>query len=169
MAAQTENSIRIRAPFTLVWSMTNDLERWPELFSEYAAVDVLDREGDTVRFRLTMHPDENGKVWSWVSERTMDHPARTVWAHRVEAGPFEYMRIRWTYCAEGEYTRMTWYQDFQMRPDAPVDDEGMRQRINTNSKIQMELISRKVEAAARQRAGQRKPVTAAGATGETRP
>ena len=50
--------------------MTNDVESWPELFTEYASAEILDREGDTVRFRLTMHPDENGKVWSWVSERT---------------------------------------------------------------------------------------------------
>src|SRR5487761_1837158 len=97
MAAQTENSIRIAAPFTLTWSMTNDLANWTELFREYAAVDILRRDGDTVQFRLTMPPDENGTVWSWVSERTMDRDARAVQAHRVETGPFEYMRIRWTY------------------------------------------------------------------------
>ena len=154
MAAQTENSIRIAAPFTLTWSMTNDLANWTELFSEYAAVDILRRDGDTVQFRLTMHPDENGTVWSWVSERTMDRDARAVQAHRVETGPFEYMRIRWTYTDDGDSTLMTWYQDFQMKPAAPVDDEGMRQRINTNSKIQMQLIRDKVEAAAREPAGQ---------------
>jgi aromatase len=151
MAANTENSIRIQAPFSLVWDMTNDLERWTGLFSEYAQVDILDRTGDTVTFRLTMHPDENGTVWSWVSERTLDRPERTVRARRVETGPFEYMRIRWVYLTEGEYTRMTWYQDFQMKPAAPVDDEGMRQRINMNSVIQMKLIKEKVEAAARSR------------------
>jgi aromatase len=147
MAASTENSISIRAPFSLVWSMTNDLNNWPDLFSEYASVEILDQTGDTVTFRLTMHPDENGVVWSWVSERTMNRAARTVRARRVETGPFEYMRIRWVYLTEGDCTRMTWYQDFQMKPTAPVDDEGMRQRINTNSVIQMNLIKDKVEAA----------------------
>jgi aromatase len=150
MAAQTENSIHIRAPFDVVWSITNDLERWPGLFSEYATVDIVDRAADTVRFRLTMHPDENGTVWSWVSERTMDRDARTVQAHRVETGPFEYMNIRWVYATEGAHTRMTWYQDFQMKPTAPVDDDGMRRRIDTNSKIQMQLIKDKIEAAARE-------------------
>jgi aromatase len=156
MAASTENSILIEAPFGLTWSMTNDLEHWTDLFSEYAGVEILDRTGDTVTFRLTMHPDENGTVWSWVSERTMDRAAQTVRARRVETGPFEYMRIRWVYMTEGEYTRMTWFQDFQMKPTAPVDDEAMRQRINTNSVIQMNLIKDKVEAAARNR----EPVTA---------
>lgn len=70
MAGHTENSITVDAPFDLVWDMTNDLENWPNLFSEYASVEVLSREGDTTTFRLTMHPDDNGKVWSWVSERT---------------------------------------------------------------------------------------------------
>jgi aromatase len=149
MSGHTESSIRIEAPFPLVWDMTNDLERWPELFSEYAQVEILDRRGSTVRFRLTMHPDEQNRVWSWVSERTPDVATRSVAAHRVETGPFEYMAIEWRYNDEGDATRMTWVQDFAMRPDAPVDDTGMVERITANSKIQMELIRRKVEAAAR--------------------
>ena len=68
-------------PLDLVWDMTNDLENWPQLFSEYASVEILSREGDKTTFRLTMHPDENGKVWSWVS-RAGDRPPG---AHR--AGP----------------------------------------------------------------------------------
>jgi len=75
-AGHTDNSIVIEAGVDFVWQMTNDLERWPDLFSEYAAVEVLDHTGDTFTFRLTMHPDENGKVWSWVSERTLDAAAQ---------------------------------------------------------------------------------------------
>jgi aromatase len=151
MSGHTESSILIDAPFPLVWDMTNDLQRWPELFSEYAAVEILDRQDATVRFRLTMHPDEQNRVWSWVSERTPDIATRTVDAHRVETGPFEYMAIHWRYEDEDGATRMTWVQDFAMKPDAPVDDAGMVAHITANSKIQMELIRRKVEAAARAR------------------
>lgn len=43
MAGHTENSITVDAPFDLVWEMTNDLENWPRLFSEYASVDILSR------------------------------------------------------------------------------------------------------------------------------
>ncbi|MGH3264113.1 MAG: SRPBCC family protein, partial [Trebonia sp.] len=111
MAGHTEQSIVIDAPFQLVWDMTNDVPSWPDLYSEYAAAAVLQREGDTVTFRLTMHPDENGTVWSWVSQRTMDRAARKVFAHRVETGPFEYMNIYWAYADEpGGGTRMTWIQ-----------------------------------------------------------
>jgi aromatase len=145
MAGHTDNEIVIKAPLDLVWDMTNDLESWPELFSEYASVDILGRDGDTTTFRLTMHPDEDGKVWSWVSEREAARDVQTVWARRVETGPFAFMNIRWEYEELAEGTRMRWTQDFEMRPDAPVDDDGMTEHINRNSKIQMELIRDKIE------------------------
>ncbi|GAB2846328.1 SRPBCC family protein [Lentzea nigeriaca] len=148
MAGHTEQSILIDAPFQLVWDITNDVAGWPDLYTEYAAVEVLEQQGDTVRFRLTMHPDENGKVWSWVSERTSDIATKQVHAHRVETGPFEYMNIHWTYSEEPGGTRMTWVQDFHMKPTAPVDDDAMVKRINTNSRIQMDVIKKKIETVA---------------------
>jgi aromatase len=149
MAARTENSVHLNAPFDLVWDITNDVPGWPRLFSEYAEAEVIEQKADYVKFRLTMHPDEQGRVWSWVSERELDRAARTVVARRVETGPFEYMNIRWTYepAADGG-TVMRWVQDFQMKPGAPVDDAGMRDRINSNSAIQLELIKNTVEGAA---------------------
>lgn len=140
MAGHTENEITVPAPLDVVWDITNHLEGWPQLFSEYAALEVLSRDGGTTTFRLTMHPDENGRVWSWVSERTADRAARTVRARRVETGPFEFMDILWTYEEVPGGTLMRWTQDFAMKPGAPLDDDGMTQRINDNSKIQLDLI-----------------------------
>lgn len=148
MAASTTNTVVIDAPFDLVWKITNDVANWTSLYTEYAKAEILERDGDTVRFRLTMHPDENGMVWSWVSERTSTLATKTVEAHRVETGPFEFMNIRWTYAEEAEGVRMTWYQDFSMKPTAPVTNEQMVQRLNTNSRIQMDIIKDKIEAAA---------------------
>ncbi|GGJ30773.1 SRPBCC family protein [Streptomyces brasiliensis] len=148
MAGHTQNEITVGAPLDLVWDMTNDLENWPQLFSEYASVEVLSREGRKTRFRLTMHPDENGTVWSWVSEREPDREALVVTARRVETGPFAYMNIRWDYEEVPAGTRMVWTQDFQMKPDAPVDDDWMTDNINKNSKVQMSLIRDKIEKAA---------------------
>ncbi|MFC0599224.1 SRPBCC family protein [Streptomyces palmae] len=153
MSGHTDNEIVIAAPLDLVWDITNDLAKWPELFSEYASVEILEQQGDTTTFRLTMHPDDNGTVWSWVSEREADREARTVWARRVETGPFAYMNIRWEYEETPEGTLMRWTQDFEMKPEAPVDDAGMTAHINRNSKIQMELIRDKVEQRARARVG----------------
>nr|UUL71917.1 polyketide cyclase [Streptomyces tumemacerans] len=149
MSGHTDNEIVIDAPMDLVWRMTNDVPQWPGLFSEYAAAEVLERDGDTVLFRLTMHPDENGQVWSWVSRRTADAASRTVRAERVETGPFAYMKIYWEYVQEPGGVRMRWVQDFHMKDAAPVTDEQMTERLNRNTTVQMALIKEKVEAAAR--------------------
>ncbi|MEZ7007194.1 SRPBCC family protein [Streptomyces sp. AD55] len=151
MAGHTDNEITIAAPMDLVWDMTNDVDNWPRLFSEYASVDVLERDGNRVTFRLTMHPDDQDRVWSWVSERTADPATRTVRAHRVETGPFQYMNIVWEYAETTEGTRMRWVQDFAMKPDAPVDDAGMTDNINRNSRTQMALIRDRIEQAAGER------------------
>jgi aromatase len=152
MAGHTEHSIVIDAPLPLVWEITNDVAGWPELFTEYAKAEILERDGDAVTFRLTMHPDEEGRVWSWVSRREADVRRREVRAHRVETGPFEYMKIHWTYREEPGGVRMTWTQDFQMKPGAPADDRQMTERLDRNSPVQLEVIKEKVEAEAARRA-----------------
>lgn len=141
----TENSVVIAAPLPLVWRLTNDVAHWPELFTEYASAQILERDGETVRFRLTTFPDENGTAWSWVSERTTDPVRHEVHARRVEPGPFEYMRIHWRYEELPEGTRMTWIQDFAMRPTAPVNNAQMVARINTATKEQMAVIRDRIE------------------------
>lgn len=145
MAGHTENEVTIDAPMELVWSRTNDVEGWPSLFTEYAKAEVLQTTGNVIRFRLTMFPDEQNRVWSWVSEREVDADTRTVTARRTEPGPFQYMNIRWTYREVNGSVLMRWVQDFAMRPDAPVDDATMTERINTNTPIQMAVIKKKLE------------------------
>lgn len=142
---RTEQSIVIAAPYDEVWQQTNDVAAWPGLFSEYAQAEILETAGDTVTFRLVMHPDENGTVWSWVSQRTLDKESGTVRAHRVETGPFEFMNIVWTYRAVEGGTELRWVQDFRMKPQAPVDTAGMTARINTNSALQLALIRGRVQ------------------------
>jgi aromatase len=144
----TDNSIVIAAPLDLVWEMTNDVEKWPALFSEYASAEILERRDGTVRFRLTMHPDDDGTVWTWVSERTPDPETRTVRAHRVETGPFEYMEIFWEYTPVEGGVRMRWVQDFHMKPTAPADDAAMTRCLNRNTVVQMNRIKDIIEEAA---------------------
>ncbi|MFE4370223.1 SRPBCC family protein [Streptomyces sp. NPDC056835] len=145
----TEQSIVIDASYDEVWRQTNAVASWPGLFSEYARAEILETSGDTVTFRLSMHPDENGTVWSWVSERTMDRGSGTVRAHRVETGPFEFMDITWTYREVEGGVEMRWVQDFRMKPGAPVDTAEMTARITTNSALQLALIRGRVQERAR--------------------
>ena len=150
--ASTDNRIVIAAPMDLVWEMTNDVESWPVLFSEYASAQILGREGATVRFRLTLHPDESGAVWSWVSERTPDPVTRTVRAHRIETGPFEHMDIHWTYTETDGGVEMRWRQEFAVRGGLPFGDPEMTERLNTNTRREMARIKELVEKAAAERA-----------------
>lgn len=147
MAGHTDNSVVIAAPMDLVWDRTNDVAGWPDLYSEYSAAEILDRDGDTVTFRLTMHPDDNGKVWSWVSARTLDAQTRTTRSHRVETGAFKYMHIFWEYTDTEDGVRMRWVQDFEMKPWA-VADEAMTERLNRNTAVQMRRIKGILEAEA---------------------
>lgn len=148
MSAHTDNSTVIAAPLELVWDRTNDIAGWPELFSEYASAEVLERDGDRVVFRLAMHPDENGTVWSWVSERVADPVRRCTVSRRVEPGAFKYMFLFWEYIPQPDGVRLRWVQDFEMKPQAPVDDAAMEARINRNSAVQLARIKRLLEAAA---------------------
>ena len=132
MNGHTDNSIHIAAELGIVWQLTNELGRWPDLFTEYASVEILEQHGNTFRFRLTMHPDEQGNAWSWVSERTMDSARHQVTARRIELGWFG-------------GTRMRWVQDFAMNPQSPVDVAAMTARIDANTPVQMSHIRREVE------------------------
>lgn len=145
MPAQTDNAIVINAPMDLVWDLTNDVESWPDLFTEYAETEVLERHGDTIRIRLTMHPDPDGTVWSWVSDRTPDPGTRTVRSQRVETGPFEYMNLVWTYREVPGGVELRWMQDFTMKATAPLDDATVTERINRNSRIQLDVIRERIE------------------------
>lgn len=144
MSGHTDNRILIAAPIEDVWTVTNDVARWPWLFTEYASAEILHAGEDYVRFRLTTHP-EDGKSWSWVSERRLDPVNHVVEARRVETGPFEYMDIRWEYRGAEDAVEMRWLQDFALKPDAPLDDAAMTERINRNTRVQMARIKHLIE------------------------
>jgi len=149
MSAHTDNEIVIAAPLALVWDVANDVERWPELFAgEYAAAEVLEREEERVRFRLTTVPGPDGRAYSWVSERCLDRGRGTVEARRVEPGPFRYVHLFQSFTATAAGTRLRWVQDFEARPDAPFTDEEMRRRIDAGARANLRRHRDVIEALA---------------------
>ncbi len=150
MAAHTDNSVDIAAPRQFVWERMMDIEKWPELFSEYAGAEVLTEAGDTITFRLTTHPDPeyDGQVWSWTSERVADPETHTSRSRRIETGPFEFMEIAWSFEEIDGGTRMRWVQDFSMKPSAPANDEQAQEYMNKNTRVQMDVIKERLENAA---------------------
>ena len=153
MAAHTDNSIVIDAPLELTWSMANDVESWPTLFSgEYAAAELLERDEGRLVFRLTTVPDDHGRTFSWVSERVLDHERHSVDARRVELGPFRYLHIYQSFQEVPGGVHLRWVQDFEVADGAPFTDEQMARRINDNSATQLQNHRTQIEAAARRTA-----------------
>jgi aromatase len=150
MPAHTDNEVQINAPMDYVWERMMDIEGWPQLFSEYAKAEVVEREGDRCVFRLTTHPDPeyDGQVWSWTSERVADPANRSSKSKRIETGPFKYMNIEWYFEEADGGTRMRWVQDFSMKPEAPANDEQAEQYMNKNTKEQMRVIKERLESQA---------------------
>ena len=147
MAAHTDNAVEIDAPLEFVWGRMMDIESWPDLFSEYAKAEVIEREGDRVVFRLTTHPDPeyDGQVWSWTSERIADPASHSSKSRRIETGPFEYMNIEWYFEPSDSGTRMRWVQDFSMKSTAPANDEQAEQYMNKTPKEQMGVLKQRLE------------------------
>ena len=141
------NAVLIEAPVDDVLRLTNNVRTWPDLFTEYAASEVLEETADTVTFRLTTRPDESGQQWSWVAQRRTDLARRSTYSERLpSSGPFERMVIRWWYDPIGEErTVMTWEQEFTMKPDAPVSEEQATNYLNKQTRIQQQVIKERVE------------------------
>jgi len=148
MSGHTQAEIVIDAPRSFVYDRTNDLSIWPEMFTEYSAVEVLERDDDGFLFRLTTKPDEDGKVYSWISRRRLIPDEWRIEAHRVEPlRPFSDMQIRWGYDEVGSGTRLRWEQEFTVHPEAPFDEAAAERYISAGSRVQMAAIKEYLEGA----------------------
>jgi len=142
----TKNSIVIAAPIDKVFDLTNDIERWPELFTEYQAAKVVSREGNKIVFELTTHPEGEQPSRTWRSSRVIDRENWCVTAEREDPKfPFEYMHITWLYESVPGGTQMTWIQNFKMHPMTGWTEEQGEQSINANTPVQMAAIKQKIE------------------------
>ncbi len=138
----TVNSIIINAPYDKVFAISNQIERWTELFGdEYVKAEVLQREGNEITFRLT---DDEGK--SWTSKRWLFPLHKFAYAQRFEPMfPFQYMKIVWLYTEVEGGILMTWIQDFKMDAKAKFNDEKVEGFINEHSQHNMKIFKRVIE------------------------
>jgi len=138
----TCNSIIINAPYEKVFDISNDIERWTELFgTEYQKAEVLERKEDKITFRLT---DEEGK--SWVSWRLLFRDKNFTYSQRHEPMfPFKYMKIIWLYTSKPEGIEMTWIQHFEMDPKAKFNDAQVEGFINEGSQTNLNIFKRIIE------------------------
>ena len=135
---QAQASIVIAGDPDQIFAITNDIARWPELFKEYRGAKILSFERDgrfaRVEFELT---NEEGETWqSW---RMLDFEKRLALAQRGSPKfPFLYMHLTWSYQPVDNGVLMTWIQDFEMDPKAPVTNEQALARMVSHMQTNQE-------------------------------
>jgi len=166
----TCNSVVINAPYDLIFSISNDIPRWTELFGgEYKKAEVVKKEGNKITFCLT---DDEGK--SWQSWRILFKDKYFAYAEREEPKfPFKYMKIIWLYTpkpegmalatggqttafcpvalAKGGQTtafwpvELTWIQHFEMDEKAKFNDAQVEGFINKHSQENLKIFKELIE------------------------
>ncbi|TCW38978.1 aromatase [Laceyella sacchari] len=142
-----ENSIIVERDFDTTFDLTNDIELWTKLFTEYKEAKVLEKNGNEVLFQLTTYPEGERPSRTWVSRRIIDKENKQAIAERLDPKfPFKYMNIRWSYeVLSPNQVKMTWMQEFEVDPGCPISEEKMTHFLNQNTKIQMSAVKEKVE------------------------
>jgi aromatase len=143
MRGYVENSIVILGDAESIFKLTNNIERWPDLFSEYKKVKIIENRGNEILFELET---VNGKKWQ--SKRTVDCVSMSAKAERVNLKtPFVDMQIRWEYekLPKNIGVIMTWIQEFIVEPNCGHDTYDMESYLNKSSQKQMKVVKHNVE------------------------
>ncbi len=126
---QATHAVFIKGDARQIFELTNDIARWPELFKEYSAARILTSERSGF-FTLIKFELSNAEGEAWRSWRLLNHKDLTAIAQRdTPMFPFAYMHLFWRYEALDDGVRMTWTQDFEMDPGAPVNNEQALRRM----------------------------------------
>lgn len=138
----TCNSITIKAPYEKIFDISNDIERWTELFGgEYKEAKVLKREDNKITFKLT---DDEGN--SWQSFRLLFKDKYFAYAEKLDPKfPFQYMKIIWLYTPVADGVIMTWIQHFTMDAKAKFNDEQVEGFINKHSVDNLKIFKQVIE------------------------
>lgn len=148
MPGYTENNIVIFRDFTHVFELTNRIDLWPQLFTEYQSAEVLNQEDNVITFRLTTFPEGSRPSRTWTSVRTIMPEEKQAIAKRLDpAFPFEYMNIKWLYepLPKDDGVIMTWIQEFNVHPECQFTNEQMESFLNANTRKQMQSVKTNVE------------------------
>jgi aromatase len=148
MAGYTENRILIYRDFDHVFDLSNRIDLWPKLFTEYKEAEILEREDNTLTFRLTTFEEGERPSRTWVSKRLINKKEGFATAERIDPlFPFLYMKIRWEYekLLSDKAVVMTWIQEFDVHPECKFTDVQMESFLNHNTYKQMRCVKEAIE------------------------
>lgn len=142
------HSVVIARPPEEVFEITNDVDRWKELFNEYLESTVLDRQ-DAGRFSKLTFRLRNNDGAEWQSWRILDHQDLVAVAQRDQPlYPFVYMHLTWTYRPSDGGTEMTWTQDFELDPAVEISAETVKARMDAHGRENQRRIKDLLESGA---------------------
>lgn len=148
MAGYTENRVLVLRDFDHVFNLSNHIESWPKLFTEYQSTEVLEKQGNEIIFRLTTFPSDGRPARTWKSRRTLDKKNAMATAERIDPlFPFAYMKIRWEYetLPSDDAVVMTWIQEFDVHPDCQFTVSEMESFLNKNTYVQLRAVKNGIE------------------------
>lgn len=97
MTVIKRHALIAQAPERL-FALVNDLERYPAMYPWCRAVDILEREGNTVSARL--HVRSGGVEFSFATRNTLEPPHRM--RMTMIEGPLRRLDGEWTFTPYGE-------------------------------------------------------------------
>ena len=118
MKIHTEHSVLINRDLDLVFDVTNQMEKWPELLPPCKDLRILDVEntdvGPKVTIEVTFHT--GGRLMTWRSKRLVDLKTKSAQSERIAPlGPFKFMKMAWLYHQVDGGTKLTFIHDFKMK------------------------------------------------------
>ncbi|MFL3866646.1 polyketide cyclase [Streptomyces griseobrunneus] len=116
------------------------MESWPQIFSDYDSVEVLERSSDVVRYRMTTRPEGKDGYFTWVVEQEGNRDALAARSRRVEPAHFEFFETRWEFEELPQGVNVRRIHDFAMKPTASDDDHAMTQKIDQDEKVELEEL-----------------------------
>lgn len=149
MPGYTENRIVIYRDYDHVFDLTNRIDLWPKLFTEYKDAVVLEQSDNEITFQLTTFAEGQKPSRTWKSKRILNKKDGVATAERIDPlFPFAYMNIRWEYEKLPSDTAviMTWIQEFDVHPDCQFSDVQMESFLNRGTHKQMKAVKQAVEA-----------------------
>lgn len=148
MDGYTENRVVIMRDLDHVFKLTNRIDLWPQLFTEYKEALVLEQDGNEIKFRLTTFSDGLKPERIWISKRYIDRENLVAHAERLDPKfPFEYMKIRWDYeqLPGNIGVVMTWIQNFNVDPNCKFNNVQMESFLNRATHDQIKAVKKNVE------------------------
>lgn len=148
MSGYTENKILILKDFDNVFDLTNRVELWPKLFTEYKSIEVLEKNKNEILFRLITYSINGNPERSWISRRIINKQDAIATAQRLSPTfPFSHMNIRWEYekLPSDTAVLMTWIQEFDVDSKCKLSVQEMESYINKSTREQMKSVKLAVE------------------------